>query len=79
MHSKFSVHIDVPSNQINLYANTEFGYSIHEFNVETRDDDVILEIPNKDLFKTLCIVINTKPNLLKEYLITTYKEKQMSN
>jgi hypothetical protein len=75
IHSKFSLHNDTSSQTVTLYANTEFGYSIHEFDIDIDDDlNYKMMITDKDKFKTLSAVLKTKPKILEEYITNSFRE-----
>lgn len=74
LHSKFSVKNDVSGMRADLYANTEFGYSIHEFDVRITDNNYELVITDKEKFKLLAMVLRTSQKNLKEYIIDNFKE-----
>lgn len=74
-HSKFSLNNDTGSQTVTLYANTEFGYSIHEFDIDINDDLVFkLMITDKEKFKTLSAVLQTTPKILEEYITNSFRE-----
>lgn len=74
LHSKFSVRNEVSEMRVDLYANTEFGYSIHEFDIKITDNKYELVITDKEKFKLLATVLNTNAKNLKEYILDNFKE-----
>ncbi|QDP58433.1 MAG: hypothetical protein Unbinned6046contig1000_2 [Prokaryotic dsDNA virus sp.] len=75
LHSKFSLHIDVENAEVSLYANTEFGFSIHSFDVEITNGHIRLSIPDPKKFKLLAQVLQTSQKNLMEYITNEFKNE----
>lgn len=72
---KFSVHNEVDDMTIFLYTNNEFGYSIHEFEVNLNEGKYELILPDLRTFTLLAQILKTSGNKLKEYILDGFVQK----
>ena len=62
--NKHSINVDTDSNELTLYLNSEFGYSIHTFDL---DEDLVVKIPDVRKFALIAQVMGTtRTKLLKQ-------------
>jgi hypothetical protein len=62
--NKHSINVDADSNELTLYLNSEFGYSIHTFDL---DRNGVVKIPDVRKFALIAQVMGmTGTKLLKQ-------------
>tara|TARA_S200002703_G_C3799488_1_gene247008 strand:+ start:766 stop:996 length:231 start_codon:yes stop_codon:yes gene_type:complete len=61
---KHTIKVDVESNEVTLYLNTEFGYSIHSFDIS----DGEVEILDRRKFTLIAQVLGTSGRRLEQQI-----------
>lgn len=62
--NKHTIKVDVESNEVTLYLNTEFGYSMHTFDIS----DGEAEILDRRKFTLIAQVLGTSSRKLEQQI-----------